>query len=105
MLRLAPPFPLRLAGWTLSSISGFSSAFARAVDSAVAIRQQRRAHVQPANVGRGLVQGLTGLAEGVAAGLSAVVEAPIQVGSKPCRPAGLTVWSVCPGRRMQDYIM
>lgn len=67
------------AGWTLSSISGFSSAFARAVDSAVAIREQRRAPQVPANVGHGLVQGLTGLAEGVAAGLAAVVEAPIQV--------------------------
>ena len=67
------------AGWTLSSISGFSSAFARAVDSAVAIRAQRRLPAPPPNVGRGLVQGLTGLAEGVAAGFAAVVEAPIQV--------------------------
>lgn len=77
-----PPAP----GWTLTSISGFSQAFARAVDSAVVIRTSTSgggggggAHrPPPAHLGHGLTQGVASLAEGVAAGLTGVVRAPLQ---------------------------
>ena len=81
------PAPPR-AGWTLTSISGFSQAFARAVDSAVAIRSSTgggggaaggAAHrPPPAHLGHGLTQGVASLAEGVAAGLTGMVRAPLQ---------------------------
>lgn len=88
-----PPEPC--AGWTLTSISGFSQAFARAVDSAVAIRSTSAAggavggggsgaaalahRPPPAHLGHGLSQGVASLAEGVAAGITGVVRAPIEV--------------------------
>lgn len=91
-------FSLCKAGWTLTSISGFSQAFARAVDSAVAIRSTSAAgsacggasggaaalahRPPPAHLGHGLSQGVASLAEGVAAGITGVVRAPIQVRSQ-----------------------
>ena len=83
---------LPLAGWTLTSISGFSQAFARAMDSAVVIRSGTgeqgggaAAHrPAPAHLGHGLTQGVASLAEGVAAGITGVVRAPYQVGAA-CR--------------------
>lgn len=93
-LNCSPP-ALRPAGWTLTSISGFSQAFARAVDSTVAIRSTSAAgssaggtaggaaalahRPPPAHLGHGLSQGVASLAEGVAAGITGVVRAPIQV--------------------------
>eukprot|EP00887_Chlorella_sp_A99_P008011 scaffold12.g8011.t1 len=67
-----------ISGWTLTSIAGFSHAFARAVDSAVAIRQGSAARPPPEHLAHGLAQGLAGLGSGVAAGLAAVVRAPMQ---------------------------
>ena len=73
---LLRPLP---AGWTLSSISGFSQAFSRAVDSAVAIRSTSEPlRRPPAHLGHGLSQGVASLAGGVAAGLTGVVRAPMQ---------------------------
>ena len=68
------------SGWTLTSIAGFSHAFSRAVESAVAIRESNAAgrRPPPAHLGHGLAQGLAGLAGGVAAGMTAVVRAPMQ---------------------------
>ncbi|KAL4436856.1 hypothetical protein ABPG75_003995 [Micractinium tetrahymenae] len=75
-------------GWTLTSISGFSQAFSRAVDSAVTLRSSSAAagggtgalahRPPPSHLGHGLTQGLAGLAEGVAAGITGVVRAPLQ---------------------------
>ena len=93
------------AGWTLTSISGFSQAFARAVDSAVAIRSTSAAggavggsgggaaalahRPLPAHLGHGLSQGVASLAEGVAAGITGVVRAPIEVRSREWRGNGV----------------
>lgn len=70
-----------LGGWTLESIAGFSQAFARAVDSAVAIRGEAAASGRrppPEHLGHGLARGLAGLAGGLAGGVTAVVRAPLQ---------------------------
>ena len=94
-LRSSPaPVPARSPGWTLTSISGFSQAFARAVESAVVIRSSSGGAIggggggglghrpPPTHLGTGLTQGLAGLAEGVAAGITGVVRSPMQASAR-----------------------
>lgn len=81
------------AGWTLTSIAGFSGAFSRLLERSLSASQaasaaaggggppgrpaQRRA---PTTLAGGLSQGLAGLYGGVSSGVAGIVSAPVQGG-------------------------
>ena len=80
------------AGWTLTSIAGFSGTTSRLLERSLSVqqaarggpggggargsqRQQRRA---PTTLAGGLSQGLLGLYSGVSSGVTGIVSAPLQ---------------------------
>eukprot|EP00884_Botryococcus_braunii_P012747 jgi/Botrbrau1/21473/Bobra.0216s0081.1 len=69
-----------LSSWTLTSISGFSSALARVLQRSLAARSAHRGTLhrrsRPEHLMAGLGQGLQGLAGGVTAGVTGFVTAP-----------------------------
>ncbi|KAK9829132.1 hypothetical protein WJX72_004063 [[Myrmecia] bisecta] len=71
-----------LSGWTLTSISGFSSAFSRVLERTLVSRSAVRgglppSHANPQALSAGLASGLYGLYGGVTAGVTGIVRAPM----------------------------
>ena len=71
------------AGWTLTSISGFSGAFSRLLERSLAARSASWStlegrHAAPRGLYGGLTHGLSGLAGGVSSGVTGIVYAPYQ---------------------------
>eukprot|EP00873_Tetraselmis_striata_P036307 jgi/Tetstr1/456571/TSEL_043291.t2 len=65
-----------LSGWTLTSISGFSTAFARVLEMAVSSRRPGF-YGSSRSLGQGLSRGLGALAGGVVGGLMGVIREPV----------------------------